>query len=217
MADLPPARDLLKAAPATCYDLVVLSYDERLLRRKRLITVHDEGFLVDLPAVTNLDDYWGFRLLDGRAIQIIAAEEALVEITGPGLLRYAWHIGNRHTPCQIEPRRLLIREDHVLEGMLAGLGADLRKVSEPFTPEGGAYGTGRTQGHAHGPEGHSHSAPSGPPSGAPSGPRAAATPPDGPFGWHHHGDGNMHFHPPEPPPPPPGSLPPLAFARRRKT
>lgn len=200
MADLPPARDLLKKAPASCYDLVVLSYDERLMRRKRLLTVHDEGFLVDLPAVTNLDDYWGFRLLDGRAIQIIAAEEALLEVTGPDLLRYAWHIGNRHTPCQIEPRRLLIREDHVLEGMLAGLGAELRKVSEPFTPEGGAYGTGRTMGHSHGPE--------APPPPAPD--------PDEPFGWHHHGDGNMHFHPPEPPPPPPGSLPPLAFARRRK-
>ena len=214
MADLPPARDLLKSAPAECYDLVVLAYDERLMRRKRLRTVHDEAFLVDLPSVTNLDDFWGFRLLDGRAIQIIAAEEALVEITGPDLLRYAWHIGNRHTPCQIEPRRLLIREDHVLEAMLAQLGAALRKVSEPFTPEGGAYGTGRTMGHSHGPDGHSH--PEAPaPTPAPP-PAASSVPQDETFGWHHHGDGNMHFHPPEPPPPPPGALPPLAFMKRRR-
>ncbi len=60
MPDLPPARSLLPTAPATCHDLVVLTYDERLIRRKRLTTVHDESFLVDLPAVTNLDDFWGF-------------------------------------------------------------------------------------------------------------------------------------------------------------
>lgn len=173
---LPPARILLKTAPATCYDLVVLSYDERLIRRKRLVTVHDEGFLVDLPAVTSLDDYWGFQLDDGRTIQVIAAEEALVQITGPDLLRYAWHIGNRHTPCQIEPDRLLIRQDHVLEKMVAGLGAVLTHVQEPFVPEGGAYGHGRTMGHSHGPEDHGHD--------------GAA------FGWHDHGDGKPHFHAP---------------------
>ena len=169
MTDLPPARRLLKDAPAACYDLVVLDYDQRLLRRKRLVTVHDEGFLVDLPSVTSLDDWWGFELEDGRCIQVIAAEEDLVQITGESLLRLAWHIGNRHTPCQIEPGRLLIRRDHVLETMLAGLGAALSHVSEPFTPEGGAYGHGRTMGHSH----------------------------DGDaFGWHHHGDGQMHQHSP---------------------
>ncbi len=123
---------------------------------------------MDLPAVTNLDDHWGFRLEDGRAIQVVAAEEQLVQITGPHLMRYAWHIGNRHTPCQIEADRLLIRRDHVLEAMLTGLGATLAPVSEPFTPEGGAYGTGRTMGHSHGPEDS--------------------------FGWHDHGDGHLHFH-----------------------
>ncbi len=60
MADLPPAHAVLTTAPDACYDLVVLGYDERLLRRKRLVTVHGEGFLVDLPAVTNMDDHWGF-------------------------------------------------------------------------------------------------------------------------------------------------------------
>lgn len=172
MPDLPPARRLLKDAPATCYDLVVLDYDQRLMRRKRLVTVHDEGFLVDLPTVTSLDDWWGFELEDGHCIQVIAAEEDLVQITGENLLRLAWHIGNRHTPCQIEPGRLLIRRDHVLEAMLAGLGAGLSHVSEPFTPEGGAYGHGRTMGHSHDGED---------------------------FGWHHHGDGQMHQHSPAKP------------------
>ena len=197
MADLPPARSVLKSAPDTVYDLVVLTYDDRLMRRKRLMTVHDEGFLVDLPAVTNLDDYWGFLLLDGRAIQVVAAEELLVEITGSDLLRYAWHIGNRHTPCQIEPKRLLIRADHVLEGMLRGLGASLTPVSEPFTPEGGAYGHGRTMGHSHGPDGHSHDAPAAvaPQSHPQSHSHDQGAGPEA-FGWHDHGDGHLHYHPP---------------------
>lgn len=179
MADLPPARRLVRDAPETCYDLVVLDYDQRLMRRKRLVTVHDEGFLVDLPAVTSLDDWWGFELEDGRLIQVVAAEEPLVQVTGPDLPRLAWHIGNRHTPCQIEATRLMIRRDHVLEAMLTQLGAVLAHVTEPFTPEGGAYGHGRTMGHDHGGHdqgGHSHD--------------GAA------FGWHDHGDGKPHYHPP---------------------
>ena len=177
MPDLPPARHLLQTAPATCYDVVVLDYDARLMRRKRLTTVHGESFLVDLPAVTNLDDFWGFELADGRTIQVLPAEELLVSITGD-LNRLAWHIGNRHTPCQIEVGRLLIRRDHVLEAMLARLGASLAFVSEPFTPEGGAYGMGRTMGHSHGAD------PAPPPGGET-------------FGWHDHGDGHSHFHAPK--------------------
>lgn len=174
MPDLPPARTLLTTAPMTCDDRVVLTYDERLIRRKRLTTAQNHGFLVDLPNVTNLDDFWGFQLDDGRCIQIVAAQEPLLQITGD-LPRLCWHIGNRHTPAQIEPTRLLIRRDHVLENMLRQLGALVTLVTEPFTPEGGAYGTGRTMGHAHGPE------------------TETETPPET-FGWHDHGDGQMHFH-----------------------
>ena len=46
MPDLPPARALLSTAPASVYGAVVLGYDERLLRRKRLVTAEGEGFLV---------------------------------------------------------------------------------------------------------------------------------------------------------------------------
>lgn len=153
MTDLPPATRLLKDPPATCYDLVVLPYDERLVRRKRLVTVHDEGFLVDLPEVTNLDLFWGFELADGRAVQVMAAEEPVLAITGPDLARYAWHIGNRHTPCAVERDRLVIRADHVLDAMLRQLGATVVAGHEPFTPELGAYGVGRPMGHDHG---HTH-------------------------------------------------------------
>jgi urease accessory protein len=174
MTDLPPAARLLTEAPPQADDVVVLDYDARMIRRKRLETVSGLGFMVDLPAVTNLDDHWGFELPDGTCVQVLPAEEDLIAITGD-LPRLAWHIGNRHTPCQIEPGRLLIRRDHVIEAMLAQLGATLSPVSEPFTPQGGAYGMGRTMGHSHGPaDGHAHGHAHG--------------------HVHDHGDGHHHHH-----------------------
>ena len=141
---------LLHTAPAVSHDRVVLDYDTRLIRRRRLETAGGRAFLVDLESLTNLDDHWGFELSDGTCVEVMAAPEDLVEITGD-LPRLAWHIGNRHTPCQIEPGRLVIRRDHVIEGMLHQQGATLRLITAPFTPEGGAYGHGRTMGHSHGP------------------------------------------------------------------
>ena len=143
-ADLPPATDRCR-----------LTHDARFLRRKRLETEAGEGFLVDLAQTVSADQGDGFILSDGRVVQVIAAEEALLEVRGADLVRLAWHIGNRHTPCQIEADRLLIRFEPVMRDMLAGLGADLAEVTAPFTPEGGAYGHGRTQGHDHG-HGHGH-------------------------------------------------------------
>jgi len=154
MTDLPPLRRLLKSRPERCDGAVILDYDARLIRRKRLLTAQGRGFMVDLPEVTNLDAWWGFELEDGTVLEIVPADEALVEVTGD-LPRLAWHIGNRHTPCQIESNRLLIRHDHVIEAMLAQLGARLRPLTGPFTPEGGAYGLGRTMGHDHGAS-HEH-------------------------------------------------------------
>jgi urease accessory protein len=139
---------LLPHAPATAHDRVILDYDARLIRRRRLETLQGRAFLVDLESLTNLDDHWGFELSDGTLVEVSAAPEDLVEITGD-LPRLAWHIGNRHTPCQIEPARLVIRRDHVIEGMLRQQGATLRLITEPFMPEGGAYGHGRTMGHSH--------------------------------------------------------------------
>lgn len=153
---------------------VRLGYEDRFLRRKRLVTVQGQGFLVDLPETVSLDDGDALELADGRLIAVEAAAEEVLVVTGD-LVRLAWHIGNRHTPCQILPGKLLIRQDHVLEGMLRGLGAQVQRAVEPFTPEGGAYGHGRTMGHAHGGDDH--------------GPDLAQA-----FGLHHHGDGILHSH-----------------------
>ena len=128
---------------------VVLGYDARFLRRKRLVAEDGSSFLVDLAETTSLDQGDAFQLSDGRLIVVIAAEEPVVEVRGD-LPRLAWHIGNRHTPCEIAGDHLVIRRDHVLEKMLTGLGAALTLTTAPFKPEGGAYGHGRTMGHDHG-------------------------------------------------------------------
>jgi urease accessory protein len=130
-------------------DLCSLTYEDRFLRRKVLVTKAQERFLVDLEHTTSLDHGDGFQLSDGRIIAVEAAMEPLIEVRGPDLVQLAWHIGNRHTPCQIEADRLMIRQDHVMRDMLERLGATLRNTMAPFTPEGGAYGHGRTHGHGH--------------------------------------------------------------------
>lgn len=137
-------------------DRVTLTYDERFLRRKRLTSEAGLSFVVDLEKTTSLNAGEALELTDGRLVEIVAAAEPLFKVTGPDLARLAWHIGNRHTPCQIEDGYLLIQRDKVIGHMLEHLGASLTEVSQPFTPEGGAYGHGRTHAHEHGATAHAH-------------------------------------------------------------
>ncbi|WP_372800414.1 urease accessory protein UreE [Paracoccus seriniphilus] len=144
-------HQIIRAATGPFAGSISLDYDARLLRRKRL-RLDGGDFLLDLPEVTSIEDGDAFALSDGRLIVMRAAPEPVL-IIGGDLPRLAWHIGNRHTPCRIEPNRLIIRQDHVLEAMLRQLGAMVEPAFLPFTPEGGAYGHGRTFGHEHG---HNH-------------------------------------------------------------
>lgn len=133
-----------------------LDYSDRFLRRKRLTTKSGTAFLVDLPQTTSLDHGDALELGNGGLIKIAAANEALFRVTGADLVRLAWHVGNRHTPCQINADHLLIQADPVIGHMLEHLGAAVQAVSLPFTPEGGAYGHGRTHSHAHVATAHDH-------------------------------------------------------------
>ncbi|GAA6159477.1 hypothetical protein NBRC116589_16510 [Ruegeria sp. HU-ET01832] len=130
-------------------DHLSLTYEDRFLRRKVLTCDSGEQILIDLSQTTSLDHGGALVLEDGREVLIQAAPEALLQVTSDDLTRIAWHIGNRHTPCQVEPDRLLVQVDHVIRDMLLKLGATVCEIREPFTPEGGAYGHGRTHGHAH--------------------------------------------------------------------
>ena len=155
---LPTAHTITRAEDVQdAAKTVTLSYDDRFLRRKRLAADDGTAFLVDLEHTENLNQGDAFTLSDGAHIKVLAAPEQLLQVTGDHLPRLAWHIGNRHTPCQIEDARLLIQRDHVIMAMLSHLGATVTEVLEPFLPEGGAYGHGRTHSHDHGKTLHTHS------------------------------------------------------------
>ncbi|MEM8630148.1 MAG: urease accessory protein UreE [Pseudomonadota bacterium] len=140
-------------------DRLLLDYEGRFLRRKRVTSAAGRAFIVDLPETISLETGDCFVLEDGTRVIVEAAPEALLRVRAENLPRIAWHVGNRHTPCQITGDHILIREDHVLAKMLTGLGAKVEPVTAPFEPEGGAYGHGRTlphdNGHDHG-SGHDH-------------------------------------------------------------
>ncbi|WP_375690449.1 urease accessory protein UreE [Pseudooceanicola sp. LIPI14-2-Ac024] len=170
-----PAREVLRAGHGqACADVVRLDYDARFLRRKVITTEAGARVLVDLDQTVSLDEGDALVLEDGRLIGIEAAPEPLAEVTGAGLTRLAWHIGNRHTPCEISETALRIRSDKVMEDMLHRLGAHVHHVMAPFRPEGGAYGQGRTHGHSHG--------------------EAEGGPHEHHHHHHHHDDGHGHHH-----------------------
>ncbi|MEO0750443.1 MAG: urease accessory protein UreE [Pseudomonadota bacterium] len=135
-------------------DRVELSYDARFLRRKTVVLASGGRLLVNLAKTTSLDHGGRLVTTEGTEIEVIAAQETLLRVTGPDLARLAWHIGNRHTPCQVAEGGLFIQADPVIRHMLETLGAALEEVEAPFTPEGGAYGHGRTHSHEHGASAH---------------------------------------------------------------
>ncbi|WP_119271539.1 urease accessory protein UreE [Taklimakanibacter deserti] len=131
-------------------DRVTLDYEDRCRRRIAMIGEGGLSFLLDLAATTYLKDGDALLLDDGRLVEIKAEAENLLEIKGRDrlhLMTLAWHLGNRHLAAQIEPERIVIRHDPVIAHMLEHQGARLRKVREPFNPEGGAYSA--HHGHEH--------------------------------------------------------------------
>ena len=130
-------------------DNISLSYEDRFIRRKKLVTDNGTEFLVNLKETISVDENHFFELENGKVIKIISKEENLIEIKGKNLKQIIWHIGNRHLPCQIEEARILIQEDPVILDMILKLKGNVNKVFEKFKPEGGAYGLGRTHSHKH--------------------------------------------------------------------
>ncbi|MEM9779242.1 MAG: urease accessory protein UreE [Pseudomonadota bacterium] len=133
-------------------ETVTLDYEARYRRRLAMTGDGGTAFLLDLPKTTELLAGQGVLLEDGRILGVRAAAEDLMEAQADDahhLIRTAWHVGNRHLPCQILGDRLVLRWDHVIAEMLEGLGCRVIRRQGPFMPEGGAYGHGRTHGHAH--------------------------------------------------------------------
>ncbi len=138
---------------------ILLDFDERHRRRIRLRAENGEYLLLDLPKAVAMANGDGLCANDGRWFKVVAKPEKLIEVTASDtltLMQLSWHLGNRHTPAEVQEGRILIRPDHVLEDMVRGLGGNTKSVEEPFQPEGGAYG-GHAQGHHHNHDhGHDH-------------------------------------------------------------
>ena len=135
-------------------EIVTLDYEARYFRRRLVRTAAGREVLIDAPEAHSYGDGEEVTAADGTTLTIRAAVEPLTQVQGGNLARLAWHIGNRHTPCEVRSDCLLIQRDHVLEDMLRGLGAEVTHVDAPFQPEGGAYGHGRTHGHSHSHDPH---------------------------------------------------------------
>ena len=146
---------------AQAFDVAVLAHDERHIRRRAIELSQGERVLVDLPEPVVLETGDLLLLEDNRTAGIVAAEEALYDIRARDavhLTQLAWHIGNRHLAAAISADRILILRDHVIKGMLEGLGATVTDILAPFEPVRGAY-SGHGHGHDHGHDhdhGHHH-------------------------------------------------------------
>lgn len=108
---------------------------------------------LDRPGRLATDDV--IELDDGTLLEVVAAAEPLIEARAAdlsGLMRLAWHLGDRHVPVEVLPNRLRVRRDAALEKLLVSLGAKLTMIEAPFEPEGGAYAAS----HGHGHDDHHH-------------------------------------------------------------
>lgn len=137
---------------------VLVDFDRRHRRRIVLTTAAGGELLVDLPQAVRLRHGDGLLLDGGGVVQVLARPEALLDIhahDAAGLVRIAWHLGNRHLPVQLLGSRIRIRADHVIADMVRTLGGHVREIEAPFDPEGGAYAGSHA--HAHDDEdGHAH-------------------------------------------------------------
>lgn len=68
-------------------ETVILSHDERHVRRRRMTTDAGRGFILDLPKAAELRDGEALVLDDGGAVTVRAAAEPLMEARAT---RFIW-------------------------------------------------------------------------------------------------------------------------------
>ena len=130
-----------------------LPFDKRQKSRLRAQLDSGEDVALNLPRGEVLRGGDLVVTSDGRIVEIVAQAEQVVHVVcaeATALARAAYHLGNRHVPVQLGEGFLRFAADHVLEGMLQGLGATLTRMDAPFEPEAGAYAGGH---HHHGDDG----------------------------------------------------------------
>ena len=155
MPDAAPAVLLIEALhdgdePAT--EVLELDFSTRTKSRLRARLASGAEAGLFLPRGTILRGGQKLQSRDGRIVEVRSAPEDLLEArcaSSLELARAAYHLGNRHVAVQVGRDAggdwLRIQADHVLEGMLVGLGALVSSLRAPFEPEAGAY----AHGHQH--------------------------------------------------------------------
>ena len=145
------------ARPVTSLHTMSLSAEARSKVRGRRTTDQGLDVVLQLPRTGPLQPGERLSCEQGQlGVDVVAAPEDLlaVEASTPlALLQAAYHLGNRHLPMEIQPRRLLIPADGVLRQMLEDRGLRVVPLHQPFYPEPGAYTA--TSHHGHGTEGRS--------------------------------------------------------------
>jgi urease accessory protein len=148
----PPAMLLIESpydgdAPAT--DALELDFNYRTKSRLRAKLASGAEVGLFLARGTVLRGGHKLRASDGRIVAVVSAPEDLLEVrcaSSVALARAAFHLGNRHVAVEVGSDAagdwLRLQADHVLEGMLVGLGARVSALRAPFEPEAGAYAPG---------------------------------------------------------------------------
>ena len=138
--------------PAERHDAVIsLDYDSRKRGRLKTLTEtsEDAGLFLERGQVLMDGDY--LKATDGRVVLVQAAVEQLTRAstTDPVLFaKICYHLGNRHTPVEIQPGSVFFQPDHVLSDLCRQWGLEVEDVGKAFAPESGAYGK-QAGGHHH--------------------------------------------------------------------
>jgi urease accessory protein len=130
---------------------LTLSWSRRIKSRQRVLldNTEDAGLFLERGVILRGGDCLVSK--EGIVIRVQAAEET-VSIVSCGnslqLARVCYHLGNRHVALEIRELQVRYLHDHVLDGMVQGMGLTTKTIEAPFEPETGAYG--EEHGHSHG-------------------------------------------------------------------
>jgi urease accessory protein len=142
-----------KIEAAAEYDAVILlDYDSRKRGRFKTLTETDEeaGLFLDRGQILSEGDY--LKATDGRVVLVKAATEKLTKASTNDPILFAkicYHLGNRHTPVEIQPGSVRFQPDHVLADLCRHWGLEVKDFEGSFNPEKGAYGQHSVGGHHH--------------------------------------------------------------------
>lgn len=147
------------AATSTVNYTLTLAFDQRIKGRLKVTLDSGEEAGIFLDRGPILRDGDCIATENGEVAIISAANETVSTVTSEDTLllsRVCYHLGNRHTPIQIEKNMARYQHDQVLDDMVRGLGLIPTCEQAPFEPEPGAYGehhSDHAAGHSHG---HNH-------------------------------------------------------------